>query len=40
MKKVTQPSPLGEGEEMDSSGHGEGAAPAKAAKPAPKADKK
>ena len=40
MKKVTQPSPLGEGEEMDSRGHGEGAAPAKAEKPAPKADKK
>ena len=33
MKKVTQPSPLGEGEEMDSSGHGEGAAPAKADAP-------
>ena len=38
MKKVTQPSPLGEGEEMDTSGHGE-APPAKKAA-APKADAK
>ena len=40
MKKVTQPSPLGEGEEMDTGGHGEAAAPAKAEKAPAKADKK
>ena len=40
MKKATQPSPMGEGAEMDTSGHSDGAATAKAEKPAPKADKK
>jgi len=42
MKKVTQPSPVGEGAEMDTSGHDDGAPVVKAAPKAaaPKADKK